>query len=177
MKSDPPLTARWRGIATAALTAALAVAAHGAAGGPTPSGAGAAVVGVMAITLGALATAIPKLASWPGLLALLASGQLFGHVLLGSAGHQHSAMMAGHHAAVMTAAHVVAVIAGAALIAAAGRLSAALSRAVRSAIAPQRVPVGCAPAPAFEGDDQPLQSSLLLAASVSHRGPPVRLAS
>ena len=176
MKPDPTLTARWRGIATAALTVALAVAAHGAAGGPTPSGAGAAVVGVMAITLGALATAIPQAASWPGLLVLLASGQLFGHVLLGSAGHQHSAMP-GHHAAVMTAAHMVAVIVGAALIAAAGRLGAALSRAVRAAIAPQRVPVGCAPAPAFAGGDQPLHSSLQLAASVSHRGPPVRLAS
>jgi hypothetical protein len=159
-------------MATAALTATLAVAARG----PIPSGAGAAVVGIMAITLGALATAIPQAASWPGLLVLLASGQLFGHVLLGSAGHQHSAMP-GHHAAVMTAAHMVAVIVGAALIAAAGRLGAALSRAVRAAIAPQRVPVGCAPAPAFAGGDQPLHSSLQLAASVSHRGPPVRLAS
>jgi hypothetical protein len=85
--------------------------------------------------------------------------------------------MAGHSTVAMTAAHVAAVFVGAALIAAAGRLGAALSHAVRSAIAPQRVPVVSAPARTFDGGDQPLRSSLLLAASVSHRGPPVSLAS
>jgi hypothetical protein len=172
---DPTLTARWRGLATAALTAALTIAAHAAAGGTTPSGAGVALVGVVSITLGALATAIRWAASWPGLLALLASGQVVGHVLVG-ASHQHSAM-AGHSTVAMTAAHVAAVFVGAALIAAAGRLGAALSHAVRSAIAPRRVPVVSAPARTFDGGDQPLRSSLLLAASVSHRGPPVSLAS
>jgi hypothetical protein len=106
---------------------------------------------------------------------LLASGQIFGHLLLGSAGHQHTAM-AGHGTAAMTVAHVAAVFVGAALIAAAGRLGAALSHAVRSAVAPRRLPIASAPAPAFDGGDQPLRSSLQLAASVSHRGPPVRLA-
>ena len=163
-------------MATAALTATLAVAAHAAAGGPTPSGAGAAIVGVMAITLGALATAIPQAASWPGLLALLASGQVFGHVLLGSAGHQHSATT-GHHSAVMTAAHVVAVIVGAALIAAAGRLGEALSRAVRAAIAPSACPSDRAPARGIRRRRPTASLRLQLAASVSHRGPPVRLAS
>jgi hypothetical protein len=174
--SDPTLVTRWRGGATAALTATLAVAAHAAAGGSTPAGAGAALVGVMAITLGALATAVRGAASWRGLLMLLACGQVFGHVLLASAGHQHAAT-AGHDQAAMIVAHVVAVVVGAALIAAAGRLGAALSHAVRSAIAPQRVPVVSSPARAFDGGDQPLHSSLQLAASVSHRGPPVRFAS
>jgi hypothetical protein len=172
---DPTLTARWRGVATAALTAALTVAAHAAAGGATPSGVGAALIGVMAISIGALAATLQGAASRPVLLALLASGQIFGHLLLGSAGHQHSAL-AGHSTAAMTVAHVAAVFVGAALIAAAGRLGAALSHAVRSAIPPQRVPVASAPARAFDGGDQPLRSSLQLAASVSHRGPPVRLA-
>jgi hypothetical protein len=173
---DQTLTARWRGAATAALTAALSVAAHAAAGGSLPTGAGGALVGVIAITLGALATTMRGAPSRPVLLALLASGQLLGHILLSSAGHQHSTM-AGHGTTAMTIAHVAAVFAGAALIAAAGRLGAALSHAVRAAIAPQRMPVATVPAPAFHGGDQPLRSSLQLAASVSHRGPPVRLAS
>jgi hypothetical protein len=169
------LATRWRGAATAAVTASLTVAAHAAAGGPMPSGAGAALVGVMAITLGAMATSIRGAATWPALVSLLAAGQLAGHVLLG-AGHQHSAM-AGHATVAMTAGHVAAVVLGAALIAAADRLGAALSHAVRAAIAPTRVPVVCAPARAFVGGDQPLRSHLLLAVSVSHRGPPVSHAS
>jgi hypothetical protein len=176
MALDPPLVARWRGAATASLTAALAVAAHAAAGGATPSGAGAALVGAMAITIGALATAVRGATRQPVLLALLSAGQLVAHLLLGSSGHQHVAM-AGHGTAAMTVAHVVAVCAGAALIAAAGRLGAALSHVVRAAVPPRRGPIAPPPPRRFDGGDQPLRSSLQLAASVSHRGPPVQLAS
>ena len=175
MALDPTLVARWRGVSTASLTAALAVAAHAAAGGATPSGAGAALVGAMAITIGALATSVRRAANQPVLLGLLAGGQMVGHLLLGGSGHHHVAT-AGHGTAAMTVAHVAAVFAGAALIAAAGRLGSALSHAVRVAIPPQHEPVAPAPPRRFDGGDQPLRSSLQLAASVSHRGPPVQLA-
>jgi hypothetical protein len=172
---DSTLAARWRGVATAALTTSLCIAAHAAAGGALPSGAGVVLVGVMALTLGALATTVPCAARTSVLLALLGAGQLGGHLLLGSAGHQH-ATSTGQPGIAMTVAHVAAVGAGAVLIAAAGRLSATLSRTVRVITATPRLPVAPARVRTFRGGDQPLRSSLQLAASVSHRGPPVVLA-
>ncbi len=72
----------------------------------------------------------------------------------------------------MLVAHVLAVFGGAVLIAAGERLCRVVSRvlqvATRAVVAPipsARVAVAAA--------DQPLRSALLLAASVSHRGPPV----
>jgi hypothetical protein len=172
---DPTLTARWRGIATASLTGALAISAHAAAGGGLPSGAGVVLVGLVALTLGALATTMRHAGGQPVLLALLATGQLLGHLLLGSAGHQHGALP-GHGTVGMTAAHVAAVFLGAALIAMAGRLGTALSRAVRSMLPPRSAPIPAAPTASFDGGDQPMRSLLLIATSMSHRGPPVRLA-
>jgi hypothetical protein len=49
-----------------------------------------------------------------------------------------------------------------------------MSRAVRAAVRNVAAPVGVAPVLIGESD-QPLHSALLLAASVSHRGPPVSL--
>ena len=59
------------------------------------------------------------------------------------------------------------------LIATAGYLCSALSRAVRAADPPESLPVTATPTLAFLDADQPLRSALLLAASMSHRGPPV----
>jgi hypothetical protein len=73
----------------------------------------------------------------------------------------------------MVAAHVAAVTCAAALIAAASYLCTAVSRVVRTAAAPTPDAVVAAPSPAFGNADQPLRSALLLAASMSHRGPPV----
>jgi hypothetical protein len=72
----------------------------------------------------------------------------------------------------MVGAHAAAVAAGAVLIAAGDRLCQALSTAVRAITAPSSWP----PEPVVvetTTSDQPLQSMLLLVASVSHRGPPV----
>jgi hypothetical protein len=73
----------------------------------------------------------------------------------------------------MFGAHLAAVSVGAGLIACGARLWAALSRVVRAVARERRT----APVPTVRvmarGSDQPLQSALLLAASVSHRGPPV----
>jgi hypothetical protein len=73
----------------------------------------------------------------------------------------------------MVLAHLIAITCGAALIATAEYLCSALSRAVRAADPPAPLPVTGAPTPAFRDADQPLRSALLLAASMSHRGPPV----
>ena len=165
---------RVRGVATGLLTAALAVAAHGAGGGALPTGATAALLAVVAATAGAVATTISRTRSPRYLLALLAAGQLLGHVLLSAAGHHHAGPTA-PPAAAMFAAHLLAIVAGATLIGAGDRLWRALSHTVRAVVrvAPA---ITATPAAAPRSADQPLRSALQLAASVSHRGPPVSLA-
>ncbi|MGZ8807615.1 MAG: hypothetical protein ACXWZ0_11440 [Mycobacterium sp.] len=165
---------RVRGVATGLLTAALAVAAHAAGGGALPNGAAMSLLAVLAATAGALATTIPQAGTPRCLLGLLAVSQLLGHLLLSSAGHHHAGSSA-PPTATMLAAHLLALVAGATLILVGERLWRALSRAVRSVVR-----VDCAvaarPMTVARRPDQPLRSALLLAASVSHRGPPVSLA-
>jgi hypothetical protein len=75
----------------------------------------------------------------------------------------------------MWAAHMIAIALGAVLIAAGDRLCRALSRAITAAV--RRVlPPAARPFAASREADQPLHSTLLLAVSVSHRGPPVSFA-
>lgn len=164
--------ARLRGSAAGLLTAALAVAAHAVGSGVPPEGAVVAQLAVLAVTVGALAATIGRAADVRILLILLAAGQLCGHVILSAVGHSHAATTT-PPAAAMLAAHVVAVGAGAFLIAASDRLCRAVSRRVRAAVRVVAAPVAVAPVVVIGGADQPLRSALLLAASVSHRGPPV----
>jgi hypothetical protein len=137
-----------------------------------PSGATSAQLFLLAVVIGGLSATIRRGDRFPIQLALLTAGQVLGHLLLGTVGHHHGTA-ASPSAAVMLAAHLAAVICGAALIAATGHLCAALSRAVRAVTARRSTRVADAPAPAFEHADQPWRSALLLAASMSHRGPPV----
>lgn len=154
------------------MTAALSVAAHSAAGGGLPSGATVALLTLLAVTFGALVATIREAADFKLLVAVLAAGQLLGHEVLGAAGHSHSAAAAAP-AGVMVAAHVVGIAVGAALIAMGGRLCGAVSRTLRTAAPPTRPPVGGVSSTVVVSADQPLQSAVGLAASVSHRGPPV----
>lgn len=165
---------RVRGVATGLLTAALALAAHGAGGGALPTGAATALLAILGATAGALAASIPRAGSARVLLLLLAVGQLLSHLLLSVIGHHHTGSTA-PPAAMMLAAHVVAIVVGAVLIGVGERLWRALSRAVRAVV---RVvcAVAVRPVTATHSADQPLRAALLLAASVSHRGPPVSLA-
>jgi hypothetical protein len=158
-------------VTTGLLTAALAVAAHGAGGGALPNGATAALLAVVAATAGAVAATVSPASTPRYLLGLLAVGQLLGHLLLSAADHHH------HQATkpAMVAAHVIATATGAMLIAAGERLWRALSRTV-CAVVRIVCTVAAQPAAAARRADQPLRSALLLAASVSHRGPPVSLA-
>jgi len=161
-----------RGLAAGSLTVALATTAHAAAGGGTPSGATAAQLVLLAVVIGALSATISCADRFRVQLVLMAAGQVLGHVLLGTVGHHH-ASAAGPSATAMVAAHLVAVACGAALIAAAGYLCAAISRAVRTTVAPTPTPVTTVPRASLGDADQPLRSALQLAASMSHRGPPV----
>jgi hypothetical protein len=76
----------------------------------------------------------------------------------------------------MLAAHAVAVVVGAALIAAGGRLCRAATSALRAFASERAAILATAAAAAVNAGDQPLRSTLLLAASVSRRGPPASLA-
>jgi hypothetical protein len=163
-------TGRLRGIAAGLLTAALAVAAHGAADNAAPSGTAAVFLAVLAATIGGLATSISRAADVRVLLGLLATGQLVGHLMLSAAGHSHGEPVS--RAPAMPAAHALAVVAGALLIAAGDRFCRAVSRVVAVATRAVVTPIPSRPV-AVTGADQPLRSALLLAASVSHRGPPV----
>ena len=167
--------ARPRGAATGLLTAALAIAAHGAGSGAPPTGAATAILVVLAATVGALAATIARAAEARVLVVLLAAGQLLGHVILSAVGHSHGSS-ASPPAAAMLAAHLAAIATGAVLIAAGDRLCRAVSRAVRAAVRAVVPPVIAAPVLATGDADQPLRSALALAASMSHRGPPVSLA-
>jgi hypothetical protein len=145
------------------------MAAHGAAGGVMPSGAGGALLCVLAATVGGVAATADRTSDARVLLALLASGQLITHVTLAASCHHHS----GTPSPAMLAAHTIALVVGAVLIACGERLCRAISTAVRDAARrPPRLIVCAAAVPTVAGD-QPLRSALLLAASVSHRGPPV----
>jgi hypothetical protein len=164
--------ARLRGAAAGLLTAALAVAAHSVGSGTPTTGAVVAELAVLAATVGALAATIARASDARILLGLLAAGQACGHLILGAVEHSHPATTA-PPASAMLVAHLVAVGAGALLIAASDRLCRAVSRVVRAAVRIVATPVAVAPAVPVDEADQPLRSALLLAASVSHRGPPV----
>ncbi|MEV0671616.1 hypothetical protein [Mycobacterium sp. NPDC050441] len=161
-----------RGTAVGSLTAALAIAAHGVAGGALPGGAVAAQLVVLAVTLGTVAATLARANRTAVLWGLLATGQLLAHGLLATAGHAHGAPSG----LAMFGAHVAAVSLGAGLIACGARLSAAVSRVARVVVRTPRPAPGSTAGVTARSADQPLHSALLLAASVSHRGPPVGVA-
>lgn len=170
--SPARVAVRIRGLSCGLLTAALAVAAHGVGSGAPPTGASATQLAVLAATVGAVAAALPRAGEIRVLIGLLAVGQLLGHAML-VVGHDH-AQAAALPAWVMPAAHVVAVGVGAALIATGERWYRAALRVVRAVVRVERPPVAATTVAVVHRAEQPMRSALLLAASVSHRGPPVR---
>jgi hypothetical protein len=111
----------------------------------------------------------PRTSQAPALIGVLALGQIVGHLTLTAGGSMHSAQPSPP----MLAAHAAAVVAGALLVVACERLYIALSSAIRryrsaraavNSVGGQRLTVDVEP---------PQQRVRLLAASISHRGPPV----
>lgn len=129
---------------------------------------------LLAATIGTLVAAVRDAADVKVLAALLAAGQLLGHAVLGAVGHAHAAAAA--PSGPMLAAHVAAVAAGTALIVVGGHLCATMCRVLRATSTRTHRPVASVPPLVVGSADQPLRSALLIAASMSHRGPPVSLA-
>lgn len=159
-----------RGGAAGALTAALAVAAHAVAGGAVPSGAAAVVLAVLSAGLGAVAGSAERIDPRT-LIGLLAAGQLVDHLTLAAAGHSHAGAL---HPAMLVA-HPLAILVGALLIAGAERLCRALATAAGTCALPRPRPAVPAQRRALPRASHPLQSRLLIAVSISHRGPPAAL--
>lgn len=161
--------ARLRGAAAGLLTAALTLAAHSYGGGSVPGGASAVALVLIAAVVGAVTSALPRTDRLPVLVAVLGAGQVIGHAVLSAHGHPHTSPPA----AAMAAAHVLAVVAGAVLIESAARLCLALSTALRVFRSRDFPPAVAPVTTAVRSVDHPLRSTLLLAFSLSHRGPPV----
>ena len=162
--TDP---AALRGVAVGSLTAALAVTAHGAAGATVP-GAALALLLLASAGVGGLAGSVRRAGEPAVLVGVLALGQVLGHVILAAAGHVHGGSPSG----AMLSAHLVAVVAGGLLLAGAERLYRTLSSVLQAPggrpSCPPMVRQPLAPGRA----DHPLQSRLIVAVSISHRGPP-----
>ncbi|WP_406235080.1 hypothetical protein [Nocardia sp. NBC_01009] len=148
-----PITGSLRGCLVGLAVGALAIAAHGTAGGGYPDSAETALMLLIAGSVGC-ATAWSPIARRPiGLLGVLAGGQLVGHwVLSGLLGHGHDSSVgtsiqlptaalptAALPTGWMLAAHVVATFGCAVLIVSAERLYVMASCALRTALtAPRR---------------------------------------
>lgn len=105
------------------------------------------------------------------LAALLASGQVVGHAVLAAHGNHHG--IGATTTAVMVAAHIGATVLAASLIGIGDHLCRVLSRVMRDPAPSAPEPVPAAGGVAHRSADQPMRASLLLASSMSHRGPPV----
>ncbi|MFD1812257.1 hypothetical protein [Rhodococcus gannanensis] len=156
-----------RGSAVGALTAALAVAGHGLAGGGYPTTAALTLLVLCSTVAGAVAATCRGTRT--ALAAALAGGQLLGHLILsGTTVHQHAATAS---AATMLVAHTVATALCAALIVAAEKLYDPITRALR---VPLRGPVARPlrrRSHRIPAATDPL-THLLLDHVVSRRGPP-----
>ncbi|WP_067884921.1 hypothetical protein [Nocardia vaccinii] len=172
-----------------ATVAALAVAAHGLAGGAWPGSAPLTLLLCAAAGVGAIATLLPVPAGTPSraaLLAALAAGQLAAHLALSvpagpdpmTAGRD-SCGVAGTFLATaglpngpMAAAHALATLVCAILIAAAERLYTVVSRAVRTLIGPAQ-PLPPAPRAPRWLDEPSHVHRFLHAGALGSRAPPM----
>ncbi|WP_067825939.1 hypothetical protein [Nocardia inohanensis] len=177
-------TSRLRGGSAGALTAALAIAAHAAAGGPTPGSTGVTLLLLAAAAIGAVAMTLPRSASRTALPALMAAAQPLCHVALtglshgghGSAAGGFSGFLSGSAAivsdAAMAAGHAAAAVVCALLIAAADRLYGLVAQAVRVAVnRPGALAAG--PRPRTWTSPRSTLRSLRIAGAAGPRAPPV----
>jgi hypothetical protein len=164
-----PAAAGLRGVAAGVFTIALTVAAHGFAAGMVPSGGAVALLGVVAVALGAVVARWQRAAQARVLVGMLALGQLVGHLALSTG----DAMAVADRSPLMLGAHLTAVLAGGVLVAAAERLYTALSSVIRRCRAAVRVRAVTGALLTAVRDEPPLQRVRLIAASISHRGPPL----
>ena len=165
-----------RGGAVGSVTAALAVAAHGIAGGGYPGGAGLALLMVVSIGVGAM-TAVPRRSTV--LLPALMGGQLLAHVALSLGNmpgmlHSHSLLPS----TAMIAFHGAASVVAALLIAAAERLYGPITSIVRAVLALLTpLPDGSAVGRVRFSVAMPSVHGTALNWAISRRGPPMSISS
>ncbi|WP_433660849.1 hypothetical protein ACQPW1_00745 [Nocardia sp. CA-128927] len=135
-----PLTGHLRGGLVGVLVGALAVAAHGIAGGGFPGSAELTLLLAVAALAGGTANVLAR--SRGSVLGLLMLGQLASHVVLsGLLGHEHSAAATNPlPTGWMLVAHAVAALGCAAVISITERLYAVASGAVRAVLAKPHFP-------------------------------------
>lgn len=118
MPSPPNTLAQVRGGFVGAVSGAVSIAAHGIAGGGTPSGAGAVLLIAVCVAIGAIVVSLPAaIHRRSALVAALVAGQCGGHLSLTLvsgqvAEHTHPLSLS----APMIAAHAAAVVVSAVLI-------------------------------------------------------------
>lgn len=161
-----------RGGAVGSVTATLAVAAHGIAGGGYPQGSALALLIIVSIGVGAM-TAVPRRSTI--LLPALMSGQLLAHIALSLSDmsgmvHSHSLLPG----AAMIAFHAAASVVAALLIAAAERLYGPITSIVRAVLALLTpLPDGSAVGRVRFSVAMPSVHGIAMDWAISRRGPPV----
>ena len=170
------LARRVRGLAVGASVVALAIGAHGVAGGAKPDGTALVVLGGVAAVLAAIVTAVPTLGTRRRyLVPMLAAGQVAAHAVL-ELGGGHGVVHAGEPTgAPMLLAHAAAVLVCAALIASAERIGPRALAALRRILPliPTALPVVCEPARLRARLDVVPVAPAVCPGAIARRGPPV----
>lgn len=168
---SPAPTARLRGIAVGALSAALAIAAHGYGGGALPSASGVALLLILAGVIGSVVAETAWLNSGRlPLLAALLSGQLLGHLILSAPaiGHDHASTLTWS----MVLAHLAAALGCAALIGVVERLYGPLASLIRAATATAPTPPAEPKSLVSQPEARRVRRGAAELHPISRRGPP-----
>lgn len=171
MNQRTPLVARVRGACVGSVSAAVSIAAHGAAGGGAPDQQSLVFLLAVCAAVGAAVPAV-RLRHDPAVrLGLLAGGQVLGHLTLGvSAGHGHGIVPG----PTMLASHLAALVASAVLVAGAERACRRILGALRRIVVvllslpPVQAPIWVA---VLAPRTEPARR-LLVSAQAGRRGPP-----
>lgn len=166
---DATPTAPLRGTAVGAASAALAVAAHGMAGGALPHSSSLTLLLAACAAVGVITATVPMLTRGPlSLLAALGAGQLVAHTTMTLADHSHGASPG----TAMLGAHVGATVVCAMVVLAAERLCGALTRTLDVVLTSPAPPAVTTHHPRISTGSHPGPVEALLRASISRRGPP-----
>lgn len=154
------------------MSTALAIAAHGLAGGDVPSASALTLLIAVCSAVGAITGTLPVLTRGPlPLIAALGAGQLAAHTTMTLSVHSHSPSPALFPGLAMLGAHVVATLVCATLVLAAERLFGVLTRVVQVVLSSPATPVA-ARLRRFPTTHHLGPTDSLLRALMSPRGPP-----
>jgi ribose/xylose/arabinose/galactoside ABC-type transport system permease subunit len=168
VSTDAPTTALLRGSAVGAVSTALAIAAHGLAGGDVPPASALTLLIAVCSAVGAITGTLPVPTRGPlPLIAALGAGQLAAHTTMTLSVHSHSPSPG----LAMLGAHIVATLVCATLVLAAERLFGVVTRVVQVVLSAPAMPVA-ALIRRFPTTHHLGPNGALLRAGISPRGPP-----